>query len=228
MIYNIEGAPMPVVICVLEDKECMICEGGGMSWMSPNMRMETTSGGGIGKMFGRMLSGEKLFLNRYTAEGKGMIAFASSFPGSVEAFDIKPDNGIIAQKSAFLAAESGVELSTFFRRSIASGLFGGEGFVMQKISGNGTAFLEFDGFVKTYELKAGQQIIVDTGCLAAMSESCKMDIVEVPGIKNALFGGEGLFNTRITGPGKVWLQTMPVSRMAAVLRPFMPTANAGN
>lgn len=223
MIYNIEGAPMPVVICELEDRECMICEGGGMAWMSPNMLMETTSGGGLGKMFGRMMSGEKLFLNRYTASGKGMIAFASCFPGSVEAFDIMPGSGIIAQKSAFLAAEAGVELSTFFRRSVAGGLFGGEGFIMQKISGRGTAFLEFDGYVKTYDLQPGQQIIVDTGSLAAMSETCQMDIVSLPGIKNALFGGEGLFNTRITGPGKVWLQTMPISRMAEVLRPFMPT-----
>ena len=225
MQYKIEGTPMPVVICELDDGECMICESGGMAWMSPNMIMETTSGGGLGKMFGRMMTGEKLFLNRYTAKGKGLIAFASCFPGSIEAFDIAPGKGIIAQKSAFLTSEAGVQLSTHFQRNVGGGLFGGEGFILQKLSGQGTAFLEFDGFVKTYELKEGQQIIVDTGSLAAMEESCQMDIVSVPGIKNALFGGEGLFNTRITGPGKVWLQTMPVSRVAEVLRPYMPTAS---
>ena len=226
MRYEIKGETLPVVICYLESGEKMITEGGGMAWMSPNMKMETTSNGGIGKVFGRMFSGEKLFQNFYTAVGgNGMIAFASSFPGSVRAFEISPGNEIIAQKTAFLASEAGVDCSIHFSRKFSSGLFGGEGFIMQKFSGHGTMFAEFDGHVIEYDLKAGQKIVVDTGHLAAMSSSCKMEIVSVPGVKNMLFGGEGIFNTEITGPGHVWLQTMPISNVANALRPYFPTGN---
>lgn len=224
MNYSIEGEPLPVVICNLEAGETMITESGAMSWMSPNMKMETTSGGGIGKMLGRAFSGESLFLNRYTAQGgPGQIAFASSFPGSIRAFTVEPGLDIVAQKSAFLASTAGVELSTFFQKHIGSGFFGGEGFIMQKLSGNGVAFLEFDGYVKEYELGAGQQMIIDTGYLAAMSSTCSVDIQTVPGVKNMLFGGEGLFNTVLTGPGKVYLQSMPVSQLAGSIRPYIPT-----
>lgn len=226
MKYEIKGETLPVVICHLEDGEKMITEGGGMSWMSPNMKMETTTNGGVGKAFGRMFSGEKMFQNVYTAQGSGMIAFASSFPGSIRAFDIAPGQEIVLQKSAFLASESGVTLSVFFNKRLGSGLFGGEGFIMQKVSGYGKAFAEFDGHVIEYELEAGQQIVVDTGHLAAMSGSCTIDIKSVPGVKNMLFGGEGLFNTVITGPGHVWLQTMPISNVAGILTPYMHTGNS--
>ncbi len=226
MKYSIEGEPLPVVICDLEAGETMITESGAMSWMTPNMKMETTSGGGIGKMLGRAFSGESLFLNRYTAQGRpGQIAFASSFPGSIRAFIVAPGEDIVAQKSAFLASTSGVELSTFFQKRVASGLFGGEGFIMQKLSGNGVVFLEFDGYVKEYELGAGQQMIIDTGYLAAMSSTCSVDIQTVPGVKNMLFGGEGFFNTVLTGPGKVYLQSMPVAQLAGSIRPFIATGN---
>ena len=177
-------------------------------------------------MLGRMFSGEALFQNRYTAQdGAGMIAFASSFPGSIRAFEISPGNEMIFQKSAFLAGESSIDLSVFFNKKLGSGIFGGEGFIMQKVSGSGIVFAEFDGHVVEYDLAAGQQIVVDTGYLAAMTSSCKMDIQSVPGVKNMLFGGEGIFNTVITGPGRVWLQTMPISHVAGVLRPYMPTGN---
>lgn len=226
MRYLIEGEPLPVVTCDLENGEKMITESGAMSWMSPNMKMETSSGGGIGKMFGRALSGESLFLNTYTAQGgPGHIAFASSFPGSIRAFEIAPNQDIVTQKSAFLAATSGVELSMFFQKKLGGGLFGGEGFIMQRLSGKGIAFVEFDGFVKEYELAPGQEIIVDTGYLAAMDSSCSLDIRTVPGVKNMLFGGEGIFNTIVRGPGKVWIQTMPISQMANSLRPFFPAGN---
>ncbi|MBP3488206.1 MAG: TIGR00266 family protein [Roseburia sp.] len=225
MRYSIEGEPLPVVICELENGETMITESGAMSWMSPNMQMETT-GGGLGKMFGRALSGESIFLNRYTAlNGMGTIAFASSFPGSIRAFNIAPGQEIVAQKSAFLAATAGVDLSIFFQQRIGSGLFGGEGFIMQKVSGNGTAFLEFDGYIKEYELAAGQQIVVDTGYLAAMTGTCQVEVRTVPGVKNMLFGGEGIFNTVVTGPGRIWLQSMPISQMANTLRPYFPSNN---
>ncbi len=223
MKYKIEGETLPVVICDLDKGETMISEGGSMAWMSPNMKMETTSNGGIGKAIGRMFSGEKMFQNRFTAEGgSGMIAFASSFPGSVRAFEISPSNEMIFQKSSFLAGENGINLSVFFNKKLGSGLFGGEGFILQKVSGSGIVFAEFDGHVIEYELGAGQQILVDTGHLAAMTASCTMDIQRVKGLKNIFLGGEGLFITTVTGPGKVWLQTMPLANVANALLPFMP------
>lgn len=226
MKYEIKGETLPVVICQLEAGEQMITEGGAMSWMSPNMKMETTSNGGVGKALGRMFAGEKLFQNIYTAQGsRGLIAFASSFPGSLKAFQIAPGSEMICQKGVFLAAEMGVELSTFFTKKLSTGLFGGEGFILQKLSGSGIAFAEFDGHVVEYELKAGQKLVVDTGHLAAMSATCNMEIQSVPGMKNKFLGGEGLFNTVITGPGHVWLQTMPLSNVASVLRPFFATGN---
>ena len=224
MEYQIEGAPLPVVICQLEAGETMLTERGSMSWMSPNMRMETTTGGGIGRALGRMFAGEAMFQNRYTAQGgPGMIAFASSFPGSIRAFDIGPGRELVVQKSGFLASEESVQLSVFFQKKLGSGFFGGEGFIMQKLSGRGVAFTEFDGHIVEYDLDPGESLVVDTGYLAAMDATCSMDIQTVPGLKNMVFGGEGIFNTVITGPGHVYLQTMPISQVAGVLRPFMPT-----
>lgn len=226
MQYKIEGESLPVVICHLQSGESMITERGSMSWMSPNMKMETISNGGISKVIGRMFSGEGMFQNRYTAmNGEGMIAFASSFPGSIMAVEIGPGNGMIVQKSGFLASEESVELSIAFQKKLGKGLFGGEGFIMQKLSGHGTAFIEIDGHTVHYSLGSGESIVVDTGYLAAMSESCHMDIVTVPGVKNVLFGGEGLFNTVVTGPGEIYLQTMPISAVAGSLRPFIPTSS---
>lgn len=197
-----------------------------MSWMSPNMIMETTSNGGVGKVFGRMFSGEALFQNRYTASGgMGTIAFAASFPGSIRCVDITPDRPLIVQKSGFLASENTVELSLHFRKRLGSGLFSGEGFIMQKLSGYGKAFIEIDGYAVEYELKAGQSIIIDTGYLAAMDATCSMEIQAVRGAKNVLFGGEGFFNTVVTGPGRIILQTMPISSVAGSIIPYIPTSN---
>lgn len=218
MKYRIEGEPLPVVICELEANEQMITESGGMSWMSPNMKMETTSNGGIGKAFGRMFSGESMFQNRYTAEGgPGTIAFSSSFPGSIRAVEITPDKPIIVQKSAFLASETSVDMSVHFQKKIGAGFFGGEGFIMQKLTGKGTAFLEVDGHAVEYELADGQEMIIATGYLAIMDASCTMDIVAVKGAKNVLLGGEGFFNTIVKGPGKIVVQTMPASKLAQTL-----------
>jgi uncharacterized protein (TIGR00266 family) len=223
MKYSIEGEPLPVVICEVESGEMLISESGAMAWMSPNMQMDT-KGGGVGKMFGRILSGESLFLNTYTAAGgNGLIAFASSFPGSIRAFEVTPGKSIVCQKSAFLASSAGVDLSIFFQKKLGSGFFGGEGFIMQKLSGQGMAFVEFDGSIKEYELQAGQSIVVDTGYLAAMDDTCAIDIQTVPGLKNMVFGGEGIFNTVITGPGRVYLQSMPVCQMASTLKPYFPS-----
>ena len=225
MNYEIIGEPMPVVVCNLADGEAMITERGSMCWMSPNMEMQT-SAGGVGKAFGRLFSGDSMFQNIYTARGgPGMIAFASSFPGSIRAVQITPDQPVVVQKSGFLASESGVELSIFFQKKLGSGFFGGEGFIMQKLSGQGTAFLEIDGYAVEYQLGPGQQIVVDTGNLAMVDATCSIDVQTVKGVKNVLFGGEGLFNTVVTGPGRVVLQTMPVSGVAAALAPFFPSGS---
>ena len=165
--YEILGGNLPVVVCELSAGESMITESGSMSWMSPNMKMETISGGGMKKMFGRMMSGDSAFQNRYTAEGTdGMIAFASSFPGAIKALEIRNGHSMIVQKSAFLASEEGVELSMHFQKKLGKGLFGGEGFIMQRLSGNGTAFVEIDGHAVEYDLSAGQEILISTGVLS--------------------------------------------------------------
>ena len=228
MKYEIKGGSFPVVVCQLDAGETMITEGGGMSWMSPNMKMETV-GGGMGKILGRMFSGEKLFQNKYTAVGgNGEIAFASCLPGDIVAVEIQPGKDCIVQKSGFLASTTGVELSVFFQKKLGSGIFGGEGFIMQKLSGNGIAFIEIDGSAIEYELEAGQQIVVDTGHVVMISGSCSMDVQTVKGAKNILFGGEGLFNTVVTGPGKVILQTMPTVKLAEAIAPYIPTQSSSN
>lgn len=225
MRYEIKGGDLPVVECYLENGESMWCEGGAMSWMSPNMDMQT-EGGGLGGALSKLFSGEKIFHNVYTARnGSGMIGFASSFPGSVVAVEIQPGRDIICQKSAFLAATGGVNMSIFFQKKLGAGFFGGEGFIMQRISGSGIAFLEIDGSTVEKDLGPGQQIVIDTGYLAMMDATCSMDIVSVKGVKNVLLGGEGLFNTVVTGPGHVVLQSMPASALAGVLRPFFPSSN---
>ncbi len=224
MRYEIRGGPFPVVICQLGDGESMITEKGSMVWMSPNMEMDTR-GGGIGKMFSKAFSGESMFQNIYTARGSGIIAFASSFPGMIKPVQIGPGNEMILQKNAFLASEAGIELSIHFNKKLGTGIFGGEGFIMQRLSGSGTAFVEIDGDLQEYNLARGQQILVDTGNVAGFEPSVNMEIQQVKGVKNMLFGGEGFFNTLLTGPGKIWLQTMPVSNIAASIRPYMPTSN---
>lgn len=225
MNYEIKGGAFPVVECQLADGEQMITEKGSMVWMSPNMQMET-AGGGIGKMFSKAFSGESMFQNIYTARGAGVIAFGSSFPGRIMPVQITPGREMVVQKSAFLASESSVQLSIHFNKKLGAGVFGGEGFIMQRLSGNGMAFVEIDGELVEYELAAGQQIIVDTGNVAGFEVGVQIDIQQVPGLKNKLLGGEGLFNTVLTGPGKIWLQTMPISSVAGAIRPYIPSGNA--
>ena len=225
MKYEIKGGSFPVVICYLENGEKMITERGSMAWMSPNMQMEA-KGGGLGKMFSKAFSGESMFQNHYTARGSnGMIAFTSSFPGEIKVLEIGPGREMIVQKSAFLASEAGVNLSVHFQKRIGAGLFGGEGFIMQRLSGSGLAFVEIDGDLIEYELKPSQQLIVDTGNVAGFEPSVQMDIQAVSGAKNILFGGEGIFNTVLTGPGRVWGQTMPIYNVANAIRPYIPTGN---
>lgn len=224
--YEIEGENLPVLICYPGKGETLVTESGAMSWMSQNIKMNTNTGGGIGKVFGRIFTGESIFMNEFTAESdEGMIAFASSFPGSIIPYRVTPGKSIIVQKRGFLAMEKGLDISVHFHRRLG-GLFGGEGFIMQKISGDGMVFLEIDGYCKEIELKKDESILIDTGYLAAMSDSCVMDVQMVKGIKNMLFGGEGIFHTRVTGPGKVYIQSMPVINTAARIAPYISTGSS--
>ena len=224
MRYEIRGGEFPVVICELNDGEAMITERGSMVWQTPNMEMETR-GGGLGKMLSRAFSGESLFQNIYTARGAGSIAFGTSFPGKILPMEIGPGREIIVQKRSFLASTPGVTVEIFFNKKLGAGLFGGEGFIMQRLSGEGLVFVEIDGDVFETTLAPGEQLVADTGNVAGFESSVQMDIRQVPGLKNKFLGGEGLFNTLLTGPGKVWLQTMPISGVAAALRPYFPTGN---
>ncbi len=222
MKYEIKGGAFPVVICYLDKGEQMITESGSMVWQTPNFKMDT-KGGGLGKMFSKAISGESIFQNVYTAgSDNAMIAFGSSFPGSIVPVEIGAGKEFIVQKRAFLASTAGVELSIHFSKKLGAGFFGGEGFIMQRLSGNGIAFIEIDGELMEYDLAPGQQLIVDTGNVAGFETTVSMNIQQVQGLKNKFFGGEGFFNTLLTGPGKVWLQTMPISSVANTIHEFMP------
>ena len=225
MNYEIIGGNLPAAICHMRKGEKLVCESGAMSWMDDAFEMET-SGGGLGKMFGRMFSGETMFRNIYTAKRDGEIAFSSSFPGQIIAVQVTPGNPVIAQKRAFLACDPGVETSVFFQKKMGAGFFGGEGFIMQKFEGNGIVLLEVDGSVKEYTLAAGQRMIMDTGHLVMMEGTCSMDIERIKGAKNIVFGGEGLFNTVVSGPGKITIQTMPIEKTAQLLAKLMPSSGS--
>ena len=220
MQYELKGGAFPVVVCRLSSGEGMITEKGSMVWMTPNMEM-TTTGGGSGKMFSKALTGESMFQNIYTARGEGMITFGSSFPGQILPLEVTPGKSFILQKSAFLASEAGVQLSMHVNQKLGAGFFGGEGFIMQKLTGNGIAFAEVDGELVEYTLAPGEQLVGDTGYVMGFELSVSMDIQQVKGLKNMVLGGEGLFNTVLTGPGKIWLQTMPISGVAAAIQPFL-------
>jgi uncharacterized protein (AIM24 family) len=222
MNYTIEGGSLPAVIISLGAGESIISETGGRTWSRGPVTTESKAEGGVGKSIGRMFSGESLFMSRYTAQAPAEIAFSSSFPGRIVARELQAGQSIVCQKSAFLCASSGVELAVHFQKKLGAGFAGGEGFIMQRVTGPGIAFLEVDGYCQEYDLASGEQLICDTGVLAIMDATCQMDIQIVKGIKNKLFGGEGIFDTVITGPGKVYLQTMTIEKLALQLVPFLP------
>lgn len=218
METKIVGNMLPAVVCKLAKGETVITENGGMSWMDEGIEMKTTTNGGIMKGIGRAFAGESIFMNMYTAEkDNAEIAFASSFPGQILEFDLKEGESIVAQKRAFLCSEKTVDIKMQFRKKLGAGFFGGEGFIMQKITGPGKVYLEIDGSVIKRELAEGEKLKVDNGYVAAMTQDVKLDIETVKGVKNILFGGEGLFVTTVKGPGTVYLQTMPVSKLAGLL-----------
>lgn len=221
MQYRIEGGSLPALIITLNPGETIVSEVGGRTWSRGPITTET-KGGSVGKALGRMLSGESLFQSHYTAQGPAEIAFTSSFPGRIVARELQPGESVICQKSAFLCATLGVELSAYVQKNIGAGLAGGEGFIMQKVTGPGLAFFEFDGYCPEYNLASGEQLVCDTGVMAMMDETCTMSVQMVKGVKNVLLGGEGLVDTVITGPGKVYLQTMTVAQLAKLIIPFIP------
>ena len=226
MNYEIRYEPFPVLVMNLNNGEEVQCQSGAMSWRTPNMEMQTSTGGGIGKLFGRVFSGEHAFVNKYVAHGQGMIAFSSDFVGKILAIEVKPGRDFIVQKSGYLASYGNVEQSVFFQKKLGAAFFGGEGFIMQRFSGNGLVFVEIDGYCEQMDLAAGQQLVLSTGYLAAMDASCQMDIQTVKGAMNVLFGSESVFNTIVTGPGKIYIQTKPISQVANALKPYFPTPSS--
>ena len=223
MEYEILGGSFPIVECTLKSGQSMITQSGSMAWMDPTITMDTSSNGGIGKVVGWLFTKEHLFQNVYTATHDGSkIAFGTSVPGSIMAIKLEPGKSIVCQKSAFLASYGNIELSTFFNKKIGVGLFGGEGFIMQRLSGEGIVFIEIDGSNKEFVLQEGEKLILSTGYLVSMDDTCQIDVQTVKGLKNIILGGEGIFNTVITGPGKVVVQTMPLAKLSNSIAAYLP------
>ncbi|MBQ7679853.1 MAG: TIGR00266 family protein [Butyrivibrio sp.] len=213
MNCEIKGGNFPVAICSMKSGEAIMCETGAMAWMNGGVKMETNTGGGLGKMLGRALSGESLFMNRYSASSDGILALGACSPGEIRKVDVS-GNSIVVQKGSFLAMDEGMKLDIYFQKKLGSGLFGGEGFIMNKISGTGSVLLEIDGGAVEYDLAPGEKMTIDTGYLVMCDDTVSIDVVMVEGLGNVLFGGEGLFNTVVTGPGHIILQTQPLSQFA--------------
>lgn len=225
MECTIFGNDLPGVSIKLDKGEGVYTQSGGMAWMENGITMDTNMKGGLVKGLGRMFSGESLFMATYTSMRPGAeIVFASTFPGGIIELDLAPGREVIAQKSAFLCGEMTVELGTEFTKRFSSGLFGGEGFILQRLSGHGKVFLEASGSIVKRELNAGEVLKVDTGNLVAFERSVQYEIETVKGFKNIFFGGEGLFLTKMTGPGTVWLQTLTMQNVASRIIPFIPSS----
>lgn len=226
MKHKVTGTMMPVVEILLEPGESVFTESGGMAWMDEGIDMQTSGRGGIGKMLGRALSGESLFMTTYTAQQRATMGFTPEVPGHVVHLELSAGESMIAQRDSFMFAESSVELAIHFRRKLGAGFFGGEGFIMQKITGPGHAFFELGGEIVKRELKPGQVLKVDPGHVALHDPSVDYDIEMIKGIGNMFLGGEGLFLAKLTGPGRVWLQTMPLMNFARSLIPYLPSSSS--
>ncbi|MBS1249658.1 MAG: hypothetical protein MAG431_01238 [Chloroflexi bacterium] len=227
MQYKIKGSTMETIDILLDKGESIYTESGGMAWMRGNIAMDTNTRGGVMAGLGRMLSGESLFLTTYTCQGnQALITFAPEVPGKIMDVELNAGQSLICQKDAFMCAQDSVTLEMHFRKKLGAGLFGGEGFILQKITGPGTAFLEIPGEVRDYELKAGEVMRVDPGHIAMFEPSVSYDISRVKGFKNIFFAGEGLFLAQLKGPGKVWLQSLPLANLAAKLYKYMPKSSS--
>lgn len=226
MEHEIKGTVMQSLEVRLRQGEALFSESGGMAWMTDGIEMKTSGRGGLGKMLGRALSGESLFLTTYTCTAaEASITFAPEGPGKIIAVPLEADRSIIAQKDSFMCAQEGVDLAIHFKKKLGVGLFGGEGFILQKLTGPGMAFVECIGEVVEYTLKPGQRLKIDPGYIAMYEPTVDYDVQMVKGVSNILFGGEGLFLATLTGPGRVWLQTLPLSNLASKLFSMMPKSN---
>lgn len=228
MEYKIIGTTLQAVILELDPGETVYSESGGMAWMSGNIEMKTSGrGGGIGGALKRAVSGESLFLVEYTStNGKGIVTFASDFPGKIVPVPLAQGQQMICQKTAFLCAEKTVDLDIHFRKRLGAGFFGGEGFILQKLTGPGVAFVALDGEIVEYILEPNQVLKVDTGHVAMYEPTVSFDVEMVKGFTNIFFGGEGLFLATLRGPGKIWLQTMPTSNLARAIAPHLPNKSS--
>jgi len=226
MEYEVKGDVMPHLEMKLQQGEAIYTESGGMAWMSEGIDMQTSGRGGIGKMLGRALSGESLFLTTYTCTApQATIVFTPEAPGHIIPVPLQAGHSMIAQKDAFMCAEDDVQLEMHFRKRLGTGLFGGEGFILQKLTGPGLAFVEIAGEVQQYELQAGQTMKIDPGHIAMYEPTVDYDIQMVKGVSNVLFGGEGLFLATLRGPGRIWLQTMPLANLAGAIRRYIPSSS---
>ena len=225
MDYRILGETLPVVEIRLMTGEAMYTQSGGMAWMSEGLTLDSNIKGGLMKGIGRMFTGESLFMATYTAVRPDcIIAFASTVPGRILPVDMSRTS-LICQKGAFLCAQPTVEVSTVFTKKISAGFFGGEGFILQQLKGSGMAFLEVDGDVVEKTLAPCEVMIVDTGNVFAFEHTVSYEIETIKGVKNMLFGGEGLFLTRLTGPGKIYMQTMNIAEFTGRIAQGLPTSN---
>lgn len=226
MDYQINGTVMQSVQITLEQREQVYTEAGGMAWMTANIDMDTNMKGGLMGALKRKVSGESLFMTDYTcSSGTGFVTFTLEVPGKILVQELAAGQSIICQRDAFMCAQAGVELEMHMHQRLGAAFFGGEGLFMQKVSGPGLAFFEIDGEVVEYNLEAGQGLKVDPGHIAMMDPTVDFNISQVPGIRNIFLSGEGLFLATVTGPGRVWLQTMPVPRLAMRLIPYLPRSS---
>lgn len=226
MKYELRGDTLPVVLLTLDEGESIFTESGGMSWMSDGFEMKTNMEGGLFGGIARKLAGESLFMTTYTLnKSSGTIAFSSSFPGKIVPIYLDTGESLICQKTSFLCAERSVKLEIHLKKKLGAGLFGGEGFILQRVTGPGWVFLEIDGEAVEYQLDPGEKMKVDTGHVAIFEPSVNFDIETVKGFTNVVFGGEGMFLTTLKGPGKIWLQSMPIGNLASRIIPFIPSSD---
>jgi uncharacterized protein (TIGR00266 family) len=227
--YKVMGSVMQALVLNMRARQTVYTESGAMSWMTDGISMNTNMGGGLGNLFKRAVTGESLFQVDFAAErDNAMIAFSSEFPGKIIPINLGQGQSLIAQKDTLLVAERTVGFNVTFRRKLGAGLFGGEGFILQKFDGPGTLFAALDGEVVEYTLGPGERLKVDTGHVGMFEPTVSYDVEMVKGFKNVIFGGEGLFFATLTGPGRVWLQTMPMSKLAGALMQFLPRAEGNN
>ncbi len=228
--YQVVGTIMQALMIQMNRGQALYSETGSLSWMSDGVQMNTNLGsGGIFGALQRVVSGESLFVVNFTTDrDQQLVTFSSDFPGKIIPVHLTQGQAMIAQKDTLLVAEKSVNMTIALQRKLGAGLFGGEGFILQKFDGPGTFFAALDGEIVEYTLAAGQRLLVDTGHVAMFEPSVAYDIQVVKGIKNILFGGEGLFFVSLTGPGRIWLQTMPISKLAGAIRQYLPKAEGSH